>query len=245
MVCIDLEDAVGPADKASARTAAIDYLRSAPSSCEWVLRINSPRSADGLRDVLALLESETLPTLLMIPKCANASDPRLLREVLGARCPELIALIESAEGIDAATDIAAAERVTLLMFGGADYMAELGGGMNEISLLYARSRLAAAAARAGIGAMDVPCLEIHDQTIVAQETRHVAALGFSSKAAIHPNQVMTVQDALSPSDTEIDRARRVLNAFESSSHAAIQVDGKLIDRPIVLAAERTLRRAGL
>lgn len=245
MVCIDLEDAVALPDKATARTAAIAYVHDAPTSCEWVLRINSPRTADGLRDVLALLDADALPTLLMIPKCADASDVRIVREVLGARCPELIALIESAEGLDNAAQTAAAERVTMVMFGGADYMAELGGAMREQSLLYARSRLAAAAARAGIAAMDVPSLEIRDQEIVAVETRHVAALGFSSKAAIHPDQVATVQRALSPSEPEIERARRVLDAFRASPHAAIQVDGKLIDRPIVLAAERTLRRAGL
>jgi citrate lyase beta subunit len=244
MVCIDLEDAVAPGDKATARAATLTFLATAPTTCEWVLRINSPRSADGLRDLLALVDG-AVPGLIMIPKCADAGDLRIVREVLGERCPSLIALVESAEGLDHAVDIARAERVALLMFGGADFMAELGGTLHETSLLFARSRLAAAAARAGVGAMDVPSLEIRDQAVVAAETRHVAALGFSSKAAIHPDQVATIQQALAPTDSEIDRARRVLDAFRASPHAAIQVDGKLIDRPIVLAAERTLRRAGL
>lgn len=247
MVCIDLEDAVALTDKDSARRAALSFLASAERnpSCEWVLRCNALATAEGWRDVLALLDAAALPDLLMLPKVSDATELRLLSEVLGARCPPLIALIEGPRGIAMARDIARAPRVSMLMLGGADYCVELGAEMGAESLLWPRSAMAAAAAEAGIPCMDVPFLDVQDPAGLDAETRRVVALGFAAKAAIHPSQVEVIQRALNPTPERVVWARRVVEAFQASPHAAIQVDGKLVDRPIVVAAERVLRRAGL
>jgi (S)-citramalyl-CoA lyase len=261
MVCIDLEDATPPAEKARARAAAIAFVHAqqATQSCELVIRINSLRCAEGLADLLALRE-QCAPCLVMLPKVESVAELEIAAQVLNAPISEagsaatnvtsgtrqimLIALIESALGIERAFEIARAPGLAALMFGGADYCAQLGGKMTAAALNYPRARLSAAAASGGIFAIDVPCLAINDELALRSETRAVAELGFTCKSAIHPNQVGPIQAELSPSGEEIAHARALLAAFEASPNAAIAFAGTLIDRPIVLAAQRTLARAG-
>lgn len=245
MVCIDLEDAVEPAAKAAARSAALGFLAAAPGGCEWVLRVNALRTADGLADLLALRDATTLPALLMLPKSACATELEIVRDVLGARCPPLIALIESAAGVEAAYAIARCPAVAMLMFGGADYMAELGGTLCAEAVSYARARIAAAAGAVQKIAIDVPYLDVQDETGLRAETAHVARLGFACKAAIHPTQVGPIQASYTPSAAALSQAERILSAYAAQPHGALLVDGKLVDRPVLLAAERVVARAGL
>lgn len=244
LVCVDLEDAVGPGDKDSARRAALDYLATAPAGPGPVLRINGLRTAWGLADLLALRAHPAALPLLMLPKVESAVEIEILRAVLGARSPGVIALIESARGLEQAHAIASAPGLIGLMLGGADYCTELGAQIGRNSLLYARSRLAAAAAAGGVLAIDVPFLDLSDGEGLAAETRHARELGLAAKAAIHPAQVEPIQRELSPTAAEIAQAERILAAYRSAPHEALAVDGKLVDRPIVLAAERILARAG-
>jgi citrate lyase beta subunit len=155
----------------------------------------------------------------------------------------LIALIETALGLERAFEIARAPRLDMLMLGGADYCAELGALMHAGSLHYARSRLAAAAASAGLACIDVPFLDTADDAALRAETEAVAMLGISCKSAIHPNQVASIQACLAPSDAAIAQAQRIVQAFKASPFAAVLVDNKLVDRPVLLSAERVLARA--
>jgi citrate lyase beta subunit len=244
MVCIDLEDAVGPADKEAARAHALAFAMS-PLSCELVIRINSLRTLDGLQDLAAIARSPKPPAFVMLAKVSSATEVEIAAEVLRGSKVQLIALIETALGVERVFEIARAPSLAMLMLGGADLSAEAGALMNFSSLHYARSRLAGAAAAAGLGCIDVPFLDVADESGLAAETRAIAGLGIGCKSAIHPNQVGIIQTALAPSANEIETAKRVLAAFASSAHDAVLVDNKLVDRPILLAAERTLARADL
>lgn len=244
MVCIDLEDAVGPADKAIARAHALAFAAK-QHSCELVLRINSLRTLDGLLDLAAIARVDKPPSLVMLAKVCDAVEIEIAAEVLAGASIKLIALIETALGIERAFEIAKAPKLAMLMLGGADLSAESGATMNFASLHYARSRIASAAASAGLGCIDVPFLDVADVPGLILETKAVAELGIRCKSAIHPSQVAPIQLALLPSSAEIAAAQRVLAAFAKSAHDAVLVDNKLVDRPILLAAERTLARANL
>lgn len=241
-VCIDLEDAVPLADRPVARISAIDFLCAQTPGHPYGVRINRLPLGDGLRDTVCLHEAHAAPAFVMLAKAESAEQMALLAAWLPAT--PLIALIESARGYFAAPAIAKAHpQVQALMFGGADFAAELGCDFAWEPLLHARSTLVAAAATAGLACLDVPFLDVADVTGAEAETRRAAALGFSGKAAIHPTQVAAIHAGLMPGAETVARARRVVTA--SSEHdAAVLIDGRLVDRPVVLAAQRVLRRAG-
>jgi (S)-citramalyl-CoA lyase len=248
LVCIDWEDAVAATSRAHARQASLQFLREQTAAhADGIhacgLRINRLSSSDGLRDVLALQDAGATPAFVMLAKTESAADVALLATHLPT--VPLIALIESARGLHAAAAIAQAHvQMQALMLGGVDLAAELGCEFAWTPLLHARSTLVAAAASAGLPCIDVPWLNVADAPGAQQEAAQAAALGFSAKALIHPNQVAPVHAGLRPSEAAVAHARRVVQAAAQGSHAAILLDGKLIDRPVVLAAQRLLRRAG-
>ena len=143
LVCIDLEDSVAPEGKAAARAAAIDFIagQDAPSGL-W-LRINPVRSATGLADILAVLDSAAAPTTLMLPKLSDPADLALLDEVMGDRPIRFVPLIETAAGLRNAAAIATAKRVHALLFGAVDLSVELGCTLDWEPLLHARAQRSA------------------------------------------------------------------------------------------------------
>ena len=246
MVCVDIEDAIAPHDKdaARARTLALFAEPQADDGVERIVRINSLRTADGLKDISAILESPTPPPALMVPKVKCADEVRLLADLLaGAACADirLHVIIETNDGLDAAFDIArASARMDSLLFGAVDMAAELRTTLAWESLLYARSRLVHAAAGAGLDLIDVPFLDLEDPEGLAEEARRAAALGFTGKAAIHPRQIAPINRAFSPRAEEVERARRIIAAFEQSRTGLVVVDGKLIERPVLRSMHRTV-----
>lgn len=266
-VCIDLEDAVGRDDKVTAREATLQFIlatqnKSAPTSqsaqsrppVQLGLRINSISGLDhdsralGLADLQRIVETGARPAFIMLPKIEDAEDVLRVEKILAHTDIPVIPQLESPHAIFEARAIAGAcKRVQALMFGGYDYAVAARVKPGERGWFWARAQLAAAAAEAEIGALDVPSLELKNMHEVAAETEQVIALGYTGKAAIHPSQVATIQNIFLPTADEHQRALRVLAAVASATSAAIQVDGKLVDRPIVLAAQRVaeLARLGL
>jgi len=242
MVCIDLEDAVGPADKHAARRGALDFLAAAPDCRSALgLRCNSLDEPEGQADLDALAGSEAEPAFLMLPKVESSDVLRRADAALGNRATRLIAQIESPRGLLDARDIAAATtRLQGLMFGGFDYAVALRGQPGWDSFFLPRCQLALLAAERGLDFLDVPFLDFHDLRGLAAETDRVIALGATGKAAIHPAQVATIQSCYLPTAEQLERARRVIGAMAAAEGAAVQVDGKLVDRPIALAAERVV-----
>jgi (S)-citramalyl-CoA lyase len=249
-VCLDLEDGVGPEAKDAAREAVAGFLAGwaggTAGEPELVVRVNDPASDTGRRDVEMLTRSR-LPDALMVPKVDEPDELWELLSDVGGRAPVpvLLPLIETVVGLDRVKEIAMAGLpIGALVFGGMDLAAELGARLEWEPLLYARSRIVHAAALIGIGVIDVPWPTLGDVDGLEEETRRAARLGFTGKLAIHPAQVPLIHGALAPDAEELAAARRVVEAALRSSEGVIVVDGKMVDRPVVLGARRILARAG-
>jgi citrate lyase beta subunit len=247
IVIIDWEDAVVPERKAEARELTGTFFGE-PTDRPVLryLRINSPRLPDGLRDLEALFEMEHLPDGIMIPKVESPEEVRWLTEILQPyrKDIELFPTVETAKGVRAVAEVALASKATTILgFGAVDLVAETGSDLSWDSLLYTRSQVVLAATEARVEALDTVWIEINDLAGLEKESRQARALGFTGKAAIHPSQVATINAAFSPSVAEVDLARRIVEATEGDFSGALQVDGKMIDEPVIVAAHRTMARA--
>ena len=241
-VCIDLEDAVAPGDKETARAAVIDFLAQAQAGGNEIgLRVNPVSSELGKADLAALAAAGVRPAFVMLPKVESAAELAAADAALAAIDTAFIVQIETPKGLlDAREIVAASPRVQALMFGGFDYIVALRGRAGWESFFHPRVQLATIAAEANVGCMDVPYLDIKDEAGLRSETDRVIALGFTAKAAIHPAQVDTIQSRYLPTANELDYARRVVAAMADNGGGAVAVDGKLVDRPIEIAAERAI-----
>jgi (S)-citramalyl-CoA lyase len=238
-VIFDLEDAVPPARKDGARTLVVRHLQTpAAGDTARVVRVNR----DGVQDLEALAAAK--PDFVLLPKVAEAAEVRAAHERLGTRAPKLIALIESARGLENAPAIATSSpAIAALAFGGADLAAELGAEMAWDTLVYARSRVVAAAALRRLAVFDMPFLDTRDRPGLQQECRAARRLGFTGKLAIHPDQVLAIAIAFSPTPEEVARARRVLEASRMAQGGVTTLDGQMIDAPVVTAAQRLIALA--
>jgi len=231
-VIIDLEDAVAPVAKEAARGA----LAAALPAATVIVRVNAAGTPwhDGDIDLIHRLGAVGV----MLPK---AEDPDA---VAGVTCRlrgprPVIPLIETALGIHRAAAIAATHGVTQLAFGPADYRNDIGCGDAPEALLLARSTLVLASRLAGLTApLDGPCFDFRDAEKTTEESRHARMLGFGGKLCIHPDQVAWVKDAFRPSDADIAWAQKVVAAEGRGS--ATNLDGTLIDAPVVARARRML-----
>jgi citrate lyase beta subunit len=242
VVCLDLEDAVAPHLKDEARAAAMPFLAKAGGP-ERALRINSPRSAVGLRDLLAVIDARPDGGVIFLPKVSSAEEVAWVDELLAEAALDLgiAVLIESVAGLERVSSIlAASRRIAFAMFGGADLSAELGVPLAHEPLLYARSRVVHAAKLAGIDVFDVPSLAFRDLEQVAAEAERARVLGFTGKGVLHPSNVEPVNKAFSPSEAEVADAERIVEAYLSSPNGLAVLDGKLVERPVIRAMERIL-----
>ena len=235
LVCIDLEDAVAPDGKAEAREAAADYLRETAHDHVSV-RVNAPGSADLDAD-LAALDGLDLP-FLMVPKVNTVAE----LEGVESGAP-LIPVIESGLAMLNAAAIMSHPRTRMALFGGGDYSADLGTPMSFEAFHYARSHLAACSAAFEVPVFDVPWLDVHDVEGGEADTRRVAGLGIHCRAAIHPAQVAAIHAAYTPSEDEVAAAFDLKAAYAASGGNAALHKGRLIEAPMLRAAERILERA--
>ena len=241
-IIIDLEDAVLPGEKAAARSAALDWLGSYTGDTAAGLRINSPRTPDGCTDIAALAGLARKPAFIMVPKAETPEDIEIAAEALASR--QVMAVIESGRSLSNAWAIGREARAGLL-FGGADYSADLGADLSDWdAMLMARATLAAAGAAGGVPAYDVPFLDVADTAGLETATRRSRALGMSGRACIHPSQVAAVNSVFSPSAAQVAAARDLLAAAAASGAGAVLFKGRLVDRPVILAAQRLIDRAG-
>ena len=179
----------------------------------------------------------------MVPKAETGIDLEIVDDALGHGAP-LIAVIESGRGLRRAFDIAKRSKAGIL-FGGADYSASISADLaNWDAMIVARGTIAGACGAAGVPAYDVPYLDVKDTNGLSEQTRQSKAMGFAGRACIHPNQVEFVNAVFAPSPAEILEAKAIIKALDDANGGAVLHKGKLIDRPIVLAAQRILAQAG-
>jgi len=246
IVCLELEDGVAPKDKEQARNNAIELFENdaeVDDGVERVLRINCVRSEVGLSDVQAVLESKRPPPVIMMPKVLGADEIVWLDDLLAERghSTRLHVIIETNQGLENVARIArASTRIDALFFGGYDMAAELRCNMAWEPLLYARSRLVHAAASEGLDAIDVPYLDLNDDSGMRREAELSHSLGYCGKGAIHPKQISILKEVFTPSSQKVKRAREIIEAFSKADTGLVVIDGKLIEKPVIREMQRVL-----
>lgn len=242
VVVLDLEDSVPEEAKDDARRLAIPFFQETGDGRVRGLRINSPRTRAGLRDLVALLEQGALPDVLVVPKVESAEELQLLDALL-SRQPQvgLLPVIETPRGLHAVEDVACAvPRVRGLVFGAADFASCLGTALAWEPLLYARARLVTAAARAGILALDAPCFRLDEPEALRVEIEQCRRLGFVGKFAIHPKQVHAINGGFLPPPEVVEQAREILAWSEGGQSAIHVVGGQMVGPPFVRWARQLL-----
>ncbi len=244
IVCVDIEDAVPLPRKGEARELTFPlFAKDRPGDVETMVRINPLSTPEGLKDILALRDCARPPKALMLAKPGSAAEIRLYDELLQGKCADIRfhVIIESTEGLANVMDIAnASSRIDSLLFGAVDMSADLRAEKTWETMLYARSRVVHAAARFGLDLLDVPYLTLDDEAGLKLEAEMSSALGFTGKASIHPKQIPVINGVFSPSRDLIERAKRILEAFEKDTTGLLVVDGELIERPVIRSMQRVL-----
>lgn len=257
-VMFDLEDAVSPREKDSARILVFHALTlPAYKDIERVVRINRLDSEYGLKDLEAAIRGGA--DVVRLPKTDSANEihdleshvDRLEKE---CGCPvgqtKLIAAIESASGVVNALSIATASpRMVAIALAGFDYLVDMQtrrSDGSEPELFYARAALLHAARAAHIDAFDVAYGNVDDDEGFLREVQIAKQLGFNGKSLIHPRQVYLLHRAYAPTETELEYAKRVLAAADTAHRNGLGVaslDGKMIDPPVIHEAEMVMSRA--
>lgn len=198
------------------------------------IRVNSASSEWFHDDLLLALEPGVAG--LIIPKAESV--PGELQRLLD-RGLKWIPLIETATGIAKSQSIAAEQGVVRLAFGSIDFQVDMGIEGDEDALQYFRSRLVLASRLAGCASpVDGVTTTIENQEQVREESRRTRRFGMGAKLCIHPAQIAAVHEAFEPSSEERGWAHRVVSAANASSGAAVTVDGKMVDLPVLLRAQR-------
>lgn len=241
LTCIDLEDAVPPGGKADARQATLDYLRELEGRERPVgLRVNG-FDTEWIADDLAALKDAQGVDFVMMPKPIALSDLDRLREAFGQ--DRIIVVMETARSLGMAEAIADHPAVCGAIYGAIDLAGEIGCDLSWEAHLYGRSRCAAAFGAARKVLFDVPYLDVKDPEGLKAETLRAKILGIHARAAIHPAQLGPIHEALAPTDAEVAKAKRVIEAFEAAEGGVALLDGKMIELPVIKAARRVLAAA--
>ncbi|HEX2997376.1 MAG TPA: CoA ester lyase [Anaerolineales bacterium] len=256
-ICMDMEDGVAITRKVEARAVIAQAMKELDfGGSERCIRINSVGSGLEKYDLAAAVA--TNPDTIVVPKVESAEQVRFISEHIGRyeassnMQPGSIRMligVETAKGIVNLREIAEADpRLEAIIFGAEDFAASIGATRTReaTEVLYARSAVITACAANNLQAIDMVYIDFRDEEGLRLEAQQGAGFGFSGKQIIHPNQVVTVQEAFTPSNEAIEYARRVVSAFEASQKdgkGAFALDGKMIDMPLLKNAQHVLDRA--
>jgi citrate lyase subunit beta / citryl-CoA lyase len=238
-VILDLEDAVQPGEKPAARVAVLHAVSGFDASRNAWVRINGSDTSWFEEDVAALAGLSSVAGIVL-PK---AETPEQIDAVLAHAHSSLTVLpiVETARGFANLAALCSAPRVQRIVFGTLDFQIDLGidGDGEELNMF--RSQIVLASRLAGISApVDGVSTTITDSDAVEADARRGRRFGFGGKLCIHPKQIDAVHRAYAWSDDEVEWARRVLAAVDASDGAAVAVDGKMVDMPVILKARRVL-----
>jgi citrate lyase subunit beta-like protein len=256
-ICLDLEDSVTLERKPVARTNAMRCLQNLDfGSSEKLVRINGLGSGMAQEDLAAVLPG--LPDGIVLPKIRSVGE---LHEVdallaiheqahgLPVNSVTLITIIESARMfVDLPRLAEAPSRLQALIFGAEDLALDIGATRTRMNseMFFARSTLILHAAAFGLQSIDMVTVDFRNPEALHIEAFQGAQMGFTGKQVIHPAQVAPVQEAFTPSPEQVEWAQRVLSAYEehmAQGQGAFELEGRMIDAPVIRAARRTLDRA--
>lgn len=235
-VIVDLEDAVAPDARAAARAGLAEALKGI--NAPVVLRINAAGTEWFDADLAA---AGALPLVaVMLAKAETGAACTHAAQSAGV---PVIALVETACGLASLAEVAAAS--ARMAFGSIDYAADLGMGHTRASLMAARSALVLAARLAGQPApMDGVTTTTRDAALIKEDCRHAVEMGLGGKLIIHPAQLPAARCGFAPSQDELAWARRVVSAAQdTNAGAAVQLDGDMIDAPVIARARQILERS--
>jgi citrate lyase subunit beta/citryl-CoA lyase len=256
VLLLNLEDGVAASRKEAARENVAYALKSLNfENRETVVRINPTDTKWGVLDLAAIVPAR--PQGICLPKIEKAAEIATVESEIAdleekAAIPkgsiQIHAMIESAAGVLHALEIAAASpRMASLVFGSADYIADVRcqPGEDRIELLLALQMLVTSARAAGIDAIDAPCFDFRNSGMLLREASQSRRLGFDGKSVLHPNQLDIVNKVFDVTAEEIAWAEKTiaeLDDAENRGKALTTVNGQLIDNPHRIAAEKILRR---
>lgn len=255
-VILDLEDAVAPTEKDSARILVRNAIRDLGFTREVIVRVNPLDSPYWEKDLEYIVP--VAPDMIMPTKVGGAEDVKTISSAIASeekKCGlaegtiRLIPLIETALGVEKAFEIATADpRVQAIFLGGEDLTADLQCRRTKegAEIFYARSRMVMAARAAGIDVYDTPWTDVEDYDGLIQDAKFAKSLGFSGKSSISPRHVRFINEVFSPTDAEIQYAKDVFATIEQAKaegKGVVSLRGKMIDAPIVARAEQVLEAA--
>lgn len=255
-IMLDLEDSVSMAEKDTARLLVYNALKSVDyGDTEMVVRINPLNTPYGKKDIEAVVKAGV--HVIRMPKTETADEVREVeaeiekveRELGCLGRTRIMAAIEGARGVVNAFDIAtASDRMMGIALGAEDYCANLktqrSKGGDELRL--ARETIVVAARAAGIAALDTVYSNLNDMDTFRAEVEYIKTLGFDGKSIINPRQIEVVNSVFTPTEKEIEKAKAIVAAIkeaEAKGSGVIALNGKMIDRPVVIRAERTIQMA--
>ncbi|MBI1735112.1 MAG: CoA ester lyase [Candidatus Rokubacteria bacterium] len=255
-IILDLEDSVAPGDKEAARTMVEDAARRcAQRGADVCVRVNRP-----LELVVRDIEAVVSPSIkaLLLPKIDSAGHVRLLAELvdtvearkgMAAGTTKFIVMIETPEGFGRIWEIAEAHRRNIaLTLGAEDFALSSGSQPDPDVLLYPKQQVVLAARAAGVMPMGFigTVADYQDQDRYRDAVKRSRRFGFVGASCIHPANVPVLNEAFSPTQEEVTAARRIVAAYvkaQAEGRGSIEVDGKMIDVPIVERAQRLIDTA--
>ena len=253
-IILDLEDSVAPDEKDVARLIVRNALRTLDFfGAERMVRINQGKI--GLKDLEEIVPQNV--HLILIPKVENAKqlnevDDKIqqIRKDCGRKEPVfLMPILESATGILNSLEIAKASKSNVaIAIGLEDYTADIGVQRTNKGheSLFARSQVVNAARSAGIQAIDTVFSDVNDEDGLRTSVQEAKELGFEGKGCIHPRQIKPVHEELAPSESEIEKAKKIIRAFveaEAKGQGVVSLGSKMIDPPVVKRAQNTINLA--
>ncbi len=252
-VVLDLEDGVEAGQKEKARSSIADFLAAPATGPLRLVRFNGIHSPEGEAD-LEFFSGRTGFDGVLLPKVETVGLVELVARVFGRHAPggavpPLFVMLETPAAVLRAGDIATADApIAGLLFGAEDFTAGLGveRTTDGEELLFARGQIALAAAAARADAIDAVFTDLNDVDGLRRDCRRARGLGFRGKMAIHPKQIEIINETFTPAPADVDRARRIIEAYETARAAGQGVttlEGKLVELPVVERARRVLALA--
>lgn len=253
-IILDLEDSVAPTEKDAARFLVRNALRAVDfNGCERMVRINQiPKGLDDLKYIVPHNVH-----VILIPKCESVEQVLMVEEEVNKLKSQFkiknkiyyMPIIESALGIIKAFEIAKASKNNCsLAIGLEDYTADIGVQRTEEGKesLFARSVIVNAAKAAGIQPIDTVYSDVSNMEGLRESVLEAKALGFEGKGCIHPRQIKVIEEAFAPTQTEIEKAKKIVLAYEEAKKkglGVVSLGSKMIDPPVVKRAQRVIELA--
>lgn len=249
VVILELEDFTRPQDRPAARAlAGALFAAWRGAGALAAVRVN-PLAGDGMDDLHAVLPAQ--PDIVMLPKVDGPERVQELAEAVQAIDPEgagdveLVPNVELARGLMQTHAIAIANpRVTACLVASEDMAADLGAerGRDGVELLYVRQRFHLECRAAGVVSIDCP-YTFTDFEGMEAETRLARRLGYTAKSLVRPDHAARINTLFTPDPTDVENARRIIEAFEQADSAHVELDGVMLEIPMITNARRTLDKA--